>query len=643
MIMDKEKTIINNQPADGLINKRKNRFSIVSSFFAFSEKLASSRYIKWVVMVLLPVMILLKYPVANSDYDLWWQMALGKYYLTHHTLVIDHSIFSWTPTDPTWIYNTCLGSIILYLIYSLMGGFGLWIFQWLIFLGIFLAFYVFLRLIKQPLDITSLTIMAAVGISCSASLSFYKPELFSPLILSWVSVVFVHFKVTRRVLLLYLYPFIFVLWVNLHGGFLFGLCLIACFFMGEIFNKIFSMQESCSINELVHLGVACVLSAAATLLNPYGVNYLLSIYNASISEVFTVSSKYIQAYVSLWPHLKDIRHMDVSFFNLGQNALIVFIMMLFLASVFLYRLMKERLCDFSLLFVAIGTFMGSMRAVRAVYMFPLAFFFIFFYLLHRMKLESIPARATILSLIIFVLLFFNTSYFTLRYGVDNKWLGAGLDSFAPVKEVAFLKKYRLEGPIFNDYAIGGYLLWALYPDYKVFIDPRLVPFSKQVAPDYWEFTSKPATPEAIGCFTEKYPFRIAIIHYRELPLIFDFLKAGWQLLYFEQNAAVLIHKSLLPKIPPEVKRVDLGPLRFSNVKNPQILLSVFSLYVNLYPQASRVIYDIYKKNVSDYYKPKTEHLQVMESDMRQKKIYLQITTGGKSLPPHGVGEKSLRR
>jgi hypothetical protein len=37
----------------------------------------------------------------------------------------------------------------------------------------------------------------------------------------------------------------------------------------------------------------------------------------------------------------------------------------------------------------------------------------------------------------------------------------------------------------------------------------------------------------------------------------------------------------------------------------------------LYPQASRVIYDIYKKNVSDYYKPKTEQLEVMDNDMRQ--------------------------
>ena len=63
--------------------------------------------------------------------------------------------------------------------------------------------------------------------------------------------------------------------------------------------------------------------------------------------------------------------------------------------------------------------------------------------------------------------------------------------------------------------------------------------------------------------------------------------------------------------------VDLGPMRFRDVKNPEVLLNVFTLYVNLYPQASRVIYDIYKKNVSDYYKPKTKHLEVMDNDMRQ--------------------------
>jgi hypothetical protein len=626
--MDNGKKITNSRPVNDWTDKPGDSFSIVSSFIAFSEKLAACRYLRWLIIALLPVMILLKYPVDRLDYDVWWQMALGKYYLTHHTLVINHSIFSWTPTDPGWIYNTCLGSSILYLIYSLMGGFGLWLFQWLIFLGIFLSFYVFLRLMKQPLDITSLTIIAAIGISCSASLSFYKPELFSPLILCWTGVIFLYVKFTRRVFLFYIYPFIFALWVNLHGGFLLGFCLLACFFIGEILNRLFYPQESFSNKELIHMTVAFFLSFMAVLFNPYGINYLLSIYNGMTSESLAINNKYIQAYVSLWPYLKDIKDFNVSFFRMGHIALIMIVMMLSLGSLFLYELIKKRSCDFSLLILAIATFTGSMWVVRTTYMFPLVFFFAFFYLLYRLKLTNITAKATVLSLIVFILLFINICYFTLRYTADNKWFGAGLNSFAPVKEVAFLKKYRLEGPVFNDYLIGGYLLWGLCPDYKVFIDPRLVLYYKQVAPDYWDFVSRSATPEAIERFSRKYPFKVAIIHYRELPLIFDFLNARWRLLYFERNAAILVHESLLPRIPPEIRLVDLGPARFRDERNPEVLLNVFSLYVNLNLEASREIYGIYKKNVSDYYKPKTEHLRVMENDMKQKELGLQMTAAG---------------
>ena len=36
----------------------------------------------------------------------------------------------------------------------------------------------------------------------------------------------------------------------------------------------------------------------------------------------------------------------------------------------------------------------------------------------------------------------------------------------------FVRQNNLPGPIFNNYDIGGYLIWALYPDYKVFVDNR---------------------------------------------------------------------------------------------------------------------------------------------------------------------------
>ncbi len=599
-----------NQQGHDPDNTRNHYTSIIYSFFAFSQKLTSSRCMKWVVIALLPVLILLRYPVNKVDYDLWWQMALGKYYLTHHTLTIDHSIFSWTPADPTWIYNTCLGSISIYLIYRFMGGFGLWIFQWLVFLGIFLSFYLFLRLIRQRLDVTTVSLIAAIGIVCSMACNYYKPELFSFLLFCWTVFIFFCVKLTRKKFLFYLYPFIFAIWVNLHGAFAAGLAFLTLALIGELLNRIFFPRESFTTEELVHFGAACVLSGMATLLNPYGMDYLVCTYDRLTSGEL-LQNQYTRAHLSLWPYLKDI---NVFFSRLGQTAWMMTTMLFFLGCLFLYELIKKRTCDFTLLIINAALYWKGMETGRASYFFPLAFFFSFFYQIHQMKLKSILDRATILSLLVFIFFFINISYFTLRYGVDNKWFGAGLDSCVPAKEVSFLKKCRLEGPIFNDYVIGGYLLWDLYPDYKVFIDPRLLPFSKQVAPDYFVFTSGPVTSEAIRRFTKKYPFKIAIIHYRELPLIFAFLKSGdeWRLLYFEKNAAILIHKTLLPSIPPEIRFVNKSPLRFSDVKNPEVLLSVFNFYVNLNPNAGRVIYDIYKKNVSDFYKPKTEQLQAME-------------------------------
>ena len=634
---EKEGQDITIQPVTDQINTQNNRPSMLPTFSAFSEKLASFRYLKWIIIILLPVLILLRNPVEQLDTDLWWQMALGKYYITHHTLIADHSIFSWTPTDPTWIYNTCLGSIAFYLVYTLMGGFGLWTLQWLIFLGVFLSFYFFLRLIQRRLDVTSATIIAAVGLVCSLACGFYKPEIFSFLLFCWSVFIFFYIKLTRRTLLFYIYPFIFALWVNLHGAFVVGLVFLALALIGEVLNRIFFSKESFSTKELLHLGVACILSLAATLLNPYGIDYLLGIYNGTVSGEF-LQNKYILAYLSLWSYLKTI---DASFFRLGQTAWIMTIMIFFIGCLFLYEFIKKKSCDFALLLTNIALYWKGMETSRASYFFPLAFFFSFFYLLHRLKLKNVLDRVTLLSLLAFFFFFINISYFTVRYCAGSTWFGSGLDNFVPVKEVSFLKKYHPEGPIFNDYVIGGYLVWALYPDYKVFIDPRLGPYYKQVAPDYMAFTNVRVTGKDIQRFREKYPFKIAILHYRQLILIYDFLQAGgeWRLLYFGQNAAILMHKSLLPTISPEMGSVDLSPVRFRKVTNPQVLLNIFHFYINVNPNAARFIYDIYKINVSDYYKFKEEHLQGMDLAIRLKESEAKARKKGSTLvtPRSGAG------
>jgi tetratricopeptide (TPR) repeat protein len=42
----------------------------------------------------------------------------------------------------------------------------------------------------------------------------------------------------------------------------------------------------------------------------------------------------------------------------------------------------------------------------------------------------------------------------------------------PDGAVRFIEQNRIQGNMFNPYVWGGYLMWSLYPDYKVFIDGR---------------------------------------------------------------------------------------------------------------------------------------------------------------------------
>ncbi|HOG89712.1 MAG TPA: hypothetical protein PLV50_04185 [Smithella sp.] len=599
-----------------------------SFFITFSEKLSSSVMLKWLIIALLPLLVLFRYPVDRIDYDLWWQMAHGKYYLTHHTLRMDLSVFSWTPTDPTWLYNTCLGSIVVYLFYSFMGGFGLWLFQWLIFGGIFLSFFLFLRLMNQRLDVSSATMIAAIAIACSISCRYYKPELFSALLFSWTLFLFFYVKIKRKKYLFYIYPFLFALWVNLHGAFIMGLAFLGMAFVGELLNKFFFARESFTVSELIHLAVAGILSGAATLFNPYGIDYLISLFPIAMNALGYQSysspyDKMVLAYVSLWNYLKTI---DVNIMNAGMTAWLMTLMLLSVLIFSAYELFKKRTMDFTLLIASIALYWKGMDTSRASYFFPVAFFFIFFYLtFFRLKLVQFDSRAIVFSLSAFVLFIIVIAFFNIRYTADNKWFGQGLDNFVPVKEVEFLKKYKLEGPIFNDYVIGGYLLWKLYPDYKVFIDPRGGLYRNQVFPDYMDFTMKRVNLDDINRFREKYPFKVAVLHYRQMALIVDFLRAGdeWRLLYFEKNAAILIHKSLMNIVSTEAGNVNLSPVRFAKVKNPEILMNVFNFYNHLNPEAGRYIHNIFKKNISDYYIFKQPVLTAMEIDIQKKQKQLE--------------------
>ena len=172
--------------------------SLLERFDAGSLALADNRLITSLIFVLFVILSFLYFPSwEGGDYDMWWHFALGRHYISHHTMQVNQAMFSWTPADPNWLYNTWLGSIIAYLFYAAAGGLGLWLFQWIIFVSIFLFFLHFVRSTQGALDMNATFLIFMIVIVEGLVLAFPKPELFTPLFFTALVAVFFSIKRDR--------------------------------------------------------------------------------------------------------------------------------------------------------------------------------------------------------------------------------------------------------------------------------------------------------------------------------------------------------------------------------------------------------------------------------------------------------------
>jgi len=597
----------------------------------------NSKWIKWALLILLPLLVLAYIYDVGADYDIWWHMALGKYYWAHHTLRVDHAIFSWTPADSGWIYNNCLGSLILYLAYAAFSGFGLWIIQWSVLIGVFALIVLYIRKLNERLDTTSIGLIFLFFIALGVISIIYRPELFS--IFFFTLFVFIYLYGRNASPKLYwLYPVLMALWVNLHGAFIFGLVLLGLLVVGEAIEYVFNSQNRMSKKHLIFLTAAAALCFLATLVNPYGSDYLLSIYQNIASASYQKHTGGIMAYLSLWPYLflqmKDSYRFLITAYIMAGFAI-------FLAGLVLYGFYRKKFVNFALILINIFFFILSMKMGRAAYFFLVIGLFSIFHCLNFLDAKSLRRNLAPLALIIFLVLGGYISLNTFRYPQFNNWFGKNIEQMIPVEEARIIQKYHLPAPIFNDYLIGGYMMWAMYPEYKVFIDPRYGPYAKQVVPDYFGLTGN-MTQEAIKAFAAKYPFKVAFLHMSQTPLIWALLTSEgghWRLCYFGRNAVILIHDSIREKLPPELVKTNVSPLRFKNEDNPDVLKNLFLFYIKIGPIYGKGILEIFQRNVNERFRYKKEIEQMMTVILEQEIARIKQKMFPQQAPAPGVVQK----
>ncbi len=423
-----------------------------------------------------------------EDGDLWWQMAYGRYFLEHGTLIPDHSLYSWTVSKNIYIYCAWIGELTLYLVYKYSGLMGLGLMRALIML---LPLFILLWMRKK--EQSSLPVLVLLGallcylVSRNAG-GLLKPELFSYGLFTVLVALYFLIKRSKDTGLRYIYaiPLLMLVWVNTHAGFMIGCFFLAVAVMGEGINYIAKPSPKLTPNQFKHIAYAATLSILALFITPYGHEYLFQLiaefYSGDRQENYSNVSAYLGIFDDSLSHLNMPQY-------LGG-------MLLLLVPFFIEKKM-QRSVDFGLILIVIAFLVLSTGYGRLSYFLPVVLLFSLHHLIldsqwwlrvqHNQNLHRFIALSI---LILMVGMLAHRDQVILLGDSRGGALQAGY--LNPASETDFIQTYFPEERFCNGYNGGGYMLWKVGPKRKVMIDPRYFPYHSWY--NDWFNMSTSATP-----------------------------------------------------------------------------------------------------------------------------------------------------
>ncbi len=377
---------------------------------------------KW--MWILIFLAFLGIGLVALDPDYGWHVAMGKYILVDGIPKTDP--FSYTMPSYPFVDHEWLLNILMYWGEVSIGKNGLAVIFALVTTG---ALYLVPR--KKGWE---LGVILAVGV-----LAFRGGV--RPQVLDWflVAVLWRMWQTKYKWWL----PVIFLVWVNLHGGFAIGILM----WLFMVFVKTIE-DKKLKIEDWTNWLASCL----ATFVNPYGWRIWWEVW-------MQISDRQLRQNINEWQ----------PFYVTVEPA---FWFLAVLIVMFIYKQFKERNIiwwrDLTL-FVLLTAGISSLRhvaifAVVATIVLP-EFFSNFWISLKK----TIAQDRAVVVYKLFLMIAATVSMLAILLTVVNYVRGAWN---YPDKAIEFLKSENRDGNILSDYGWGGYLIWK-YPEKKVFIDGRM--------------------------------------------------------------------------------------------------------------------------------------------------------------------------
>lgn len=330
-----------------------------------------------------------------------------------------------------------------------------------------------------------------------------------PQLITYVLVVVFHYILHRHrtnFSILLCLPFLMILWVNTHGGYLAGFIITGVYGVVALLEK-----NTPLVKNLLVIGV---LMALATLINPWGWGIYLGVYD-------TLGKAESMATVQEWQPLT---------FTVFQ-WIDLFMFTLLLSGAFTEKSIPREdklLALVCLVMTLYGARNGVMFAVLTAPM-----------LAHRLQLllpntsmVSPLKRFTISHIMLLLVIVITLCGGALRDGVMPKQQRVNATQI-PEQEIAYLLKHHHGARILNAYSYGGYLIYFGDKNLSIFQDGRA---ATAYPPEALAARFDNEIPDGLDDVITRYDVRVAMVpNHLKLPLHSRFT---WNAEYTGENATI---------------------------------------------------------------------------------------------------------
>jgi hypothetical protein len=415
------------------------------------------------------------------DPDFYWHLKTGEYIVAHLSIPSTDP-FSYTAESQRWVAHEWLTELILYGASALLGLTGIRIVVAAVLCATFIALFRFVK--KMIGDDTRALILSMVFFAPLMPYGSPRPQIFSFLLFSVLLCILLEYKYFANTRKFFLVPALMLAWVNLHGAYVVGFALLLIFTATESLVYLHDVERDAErAKGLRKLIVMTALSAAVVNINPQG-------FGVWIHPFFLMAMDASKNLIVEWQ--------SPNFHNAFYQYYLLLIIGFFVATSYCRK--KPDLTEFSIpaFFIIAGII--SQRHL------PLTCFTLLLFssaLYNRISLPKLSQRwkgksrlvhnmtrkqmnASLVPILNLLLVLVSATA-VLSSEVAKRG-SETLDNVFPVKATDYVVENNLKGRMFNEYGDGGYLIYRLAPQRKVFIDGRADMYGDSFIAEYIEIS-----------------------------------------------------------------------------------------------------------------------------------------------------------